>query len=73
LSCDTGRTGIAHHGSIERPAPEDAMNIMLWYLPFAMFTETCDLVIAECKAPVQAKPNAERTRRAALHPAPRQR
>ncbi len=49
------------------------MNIMLWYLPFAMFTETCDLVIAEYKAPAQGKPNAARTRRPALHPAPRQR
>ena len=27
------------------------MNILLWYLPFAMFTETCDLMISECKAP----------------------
>ncbi len=52
---------------------EDAMNILLWYLPFAMFSETCDLVIAECKAPAQARPNAVRTRRPALHPAPRQR
>jgi hypothetical protein len=49
------------------------MNIMLWYLPFAMFSETCDLVIAECKAPAQAKPNAVRTERPVLHPAPRQR
>jgi hypothetical protein len=48
--------------------PEDAMNIMLWYLPFAMFTETCDLVIAECKASAEDKPNAVRTRRPALHP-----
>jgi hypothetical protein len=38
------------------------MNILLWYLPFAMFTETCDLVIAECKAPAQGKPNDVRTR-----------
>jgi hypothetical protein len=31
------------------------MNILLWYLPFAMFSETCDLMIAECKAPAQGK------------------
>jgi hypothetical protein len=49
------------------------MNILLWYLPFAMFSETCDLMIAECKAPAQGKPNAVRTRRPALHTAPRQR
>ena len=41
--------------AIERTALEDAMNIQYWYLPFAMFTETCDL--AECKAPAQSKPN----------------
>jgi hypothetical protein len=52
---------------------EDAMNILLWYPPFAMFSETCDLLIAECKAPPQGKPNAVRMRRPALHPAPRQR
>jgi hypothetical protein len=57
------RQRIAHHRSIERPVPEDAMNILLWYLPFAMFSETCDLVIAECKAPAQGEPNAVRTRR----------
>jgi hypothetical protein len=49
------------------------MNIMLWYLPFAMFSETCDLVIAECKAPAQGKPSAERAQRPVRHPAPRQR
>jgi hypothetical protein len=26
------------------------MNILLWYLPYAMFSETCDLVISECIA-----------------------
>jgi hypothetical protein len=26
------------------------MNILLWYLPYAMFAETCDLVISERKA-----------------------
>ncbi len=41
------------------------MKILLWYLPFAMFTETCDLLIAECKAPAQSKPNEVRTRRPA--------
>jgi hypothetical protein len=46
------------------------MNIMLWYLPFAMFSETCDLVIAECKAPAQGKPNAARTQRPVLRPRP---
>jgi hypothetical protein len=71
LSCDIGGTRIAQVDGA--PAPEDAMNIMLWYLPFAMFTETCDLVIAECKAPTPGKPNAERTRRPALHATPRQR
>jgi hypothetical protein len=45
------------------------MNIMLWYLPFAMFSETCDLLIAECKAPAQDRPNTVRTHRPALHPA----
>jgi hypothetical protein len=45
------------------------MNIMLWYLPFAMFSETCDLLIAECKAPAQDQPNTVRTHRPALHPA----
>jgi hypothetical protein len=41
------------------------MNILLWYLPFAMFTETCDLLIAECKPPAQGKPNEVRARRPA--------
>ena len=49
------------------------MNILLWYLPYAMFTETCDLVISECKAPPQGKPSEVRTRRPAAHVAPRQR
>jgi hypothetical protein len=49
------------------------MNILLWYLPFAMFTETCDLVIAECKAPPQSEPDETRTRRPAAQVAPRQR
>jgi hypothetical protein len=49
------------------------MNILLWYLPFAMFTETCDLVISECKAPTQGKPGAARVRRPAAQIAPRQR
>jgi hypothetical protein len=53
--------------------PEDAMNILLWYLPFAMFTETCDLMINECKAPPHDKPNEVRTRRPAAQVAPRQR
>jgi hypothetical protein len=33
------------------------MNILLWYLPFAMFSETCDLLVSECKVPPQTKPN----------------
>ena len=37
------------------------MNILLWYLPFAMFSETCDLVVSEYKAPPQGKPNEVRT------------
>ncbi len=49
------------------------MNILLWYLPFAMFDETCDLMIAECKAPAQAKPDEVRTQRPALNPTPPQR
>jgi hypothetical protein len=49
------------------------MNILLWYLPFAMFTETCDLVIVECKAPTQGKQAEVRTRRPAAQIAPRQR
>jgi hypothetical protein len=52
---------------------EDAMNILLWYLPFAMFSETCDLVITECKAPPQDKPNEVRTVQPVAHVAPRQR
>jgi hypothetical protein len=48
------------------------MNILLWYLPFAMFTETCDLVIAECKAPPQGEPDAASTQRPAADVAPRQ-
>jgi hypothetical protein len=58
---------------VERTGMEDAMNILLWYLPYAMFTETCDLVISECKAPPQGKPSEVRTRRPAAHVAPRQR
>jgi hypothetical protein len=53
--------------------PEDAMNILLWYLPFAMFTETCDLMISECKAPPHDKPNEVRTHRPLAQVAPRQR
>ena len=49
------------------------MNILLWYLPFAMFSETCDLMISECKAPSHDKPNEVRTRRPAAQVAPRQR
>ena len=49
------------------------MNILLWYLPFAMFGETCDLMIAECNAPAQAKPDEVRTQRPALNPTPPQR
>jgi hypothetical protein len=51
------------------------MNILLWYLPFAMFTETCDLMISECKAQTQAKPGAgaARTRRPVAPVAARQR
>jgi hypothetical protein len=52
---------------------EDAMNILLWYLPFAMFSETCDLLISECKAPPQGKPSEVRTRRPVAQVAPRQR
>ncbi len=48
------------------------MNILLWYLPFAMFTETCDLVIAECKAPPQDETNETHTQSPAAHLAPRQ-
>jgi hypothetical protein len=33
------------------------MNILLWYLPFAMFSETCDLLVSDRKVPPQAKPN----------------
>ena len=44
------------------------MNIQYWYLPFAMFTETCDL--AECKAPAQGKPNDSVTAGAVV-PAPK--
>jgi hypothetical protein len=74
---------VRHRPHADRAAPasqidrahrtEDAMNIMLWYLPFAMFSETCDLLIAECKAPAQGKQNEVRTRRPVLHPATRQR
>jgi hypothetical protein len=49
------------------------MNILLWYLPFAMFTETCDIVIAECKAPPQGEPDATGTRLPPAPVAPRQR
>jgi hypothetical protein len=49
------------------------MNILLWYLPFAMFSETCDLLIAECKTPSQGKPNGVRTRQPASNTASRQR
>jgi hypothetical protein len=49
------------------------MNILLWYLPFAMFTETCDLLASECKAPPPGKPNEVRTRRPEAPVAPRQR
>jgi hypothetical protein len=49
------------------------MNILLWYLPFAMFSETCDLLISECKVPPQEKPNAARARRPVAHLASRQR
>jgi hypothetical protein len=49
------------------------MNILLWYLPFAMFSETCDLMISECKAPAQAKPDAVRPRRPVASVAARQR
>jgi hypothetical protein len=66
IAAPASQTGRTHR-------TEDAMNILLWYLPFAMFSETCDLVIAECKAPAQGKPNAVRTRRPALQAAPRQR
>jgi hypothetical protein len=59
--------------AVERPAQEDAMNILLWYLPFAMFTETCDLMISECKAPPHDKPDEVRTRRPPAQVAPRQR
>jgi hypothetical protein len=52
---------------------EDAMNILLWYLPFAMFSETCDLLISECKAPPPGKPSEVRTRRPVAQVAPRQR
>jgi hypothetical protein len=62
-----------HCRQFARTAPEDAMNILLWYLPFAMFTETCDLVIAEYKAPPQVEPNEMRSRRPAAQVAPRQR
>jgi hypothetical protein len=47
------------------------MNILLWYLPFAMFTETCDLLISECKAAPQDEPGEERTRQPVAHVAPR--
>jgi hypothetical protein len=40
----------SHADDAVLPYIEDTMNILLWYLPFAMFTETCDLVISECKA-----------------------
>jgi hypothetical protein len=60
------QVGRGHH-------TEDAMNILLWYLPFAMFGETCDLLIAECNAPAQAKPDEVRTQRPALNPTPPQR
>jgi hypothetical protein len=49
------------------------MNILLWYLPFAMFSETCDLLISECKAPPPGKPSEVRTRRPVAQVAPRQR
>jgi hypothetical protein len=59
--------------AVERTAWRSAMNILLWYLPFAMFSETCDLLISECKAPPHAKPTEVRTRRPVALVAPRQR
>jgi hypothetical protein len=30
-----------------RPSEEAIMNILLWYLPYAMFSGACDVVLAE--------------------------
>jgi hypothetical protein len=49
------------------------MNILLWYLPFAMFTETCDLLISECEVPPQDQPDEARTGWPPAEVAPRQR
>jgi hypothetical protein len=76
-SCDTGRMRTApssmYRRRFERTGMEDTMNILLWYLPYAMFTETCDLVISECKVQPDSKQTDARTRRPAAQVAPRQR
>ena len=45
------------------------MNIPLRYLPFAMFSETCDLLMSECKTPPHGNRTEVRTRWLWLHPA----
>jgi hypothetical protein len=45
---------------------------MLWYLPFAMFSETCDLLMSGCKALPHGNPTEVRTRRPVALAAPRQ-
>jgi hypothetical protein len=32
---------------ISTPSEEAIMNILLWYLPYAMFSGACDVVLAE--------------------------
>jgi len=40
------------------------MNILLWYLPFAMFSGACDVVIGESDPQKESKPSAEAAERA---------
>jgi hypothetical protein len=56
--------------AVERTASRTAMNILLWYLPFAMFSETCDLLMSECKTPPHGNRTEVRTRRPVALAAP---
>lgn len=52
------------------PAPRDeeaVMNILFWYLPFAMFTGVCDVLISESDAQTESHRPAE-----GAEPPPRQ-
>jgi hypothetical protein len=39
------------------------MNILLWYLPYAMFSGACDVVLSESETRTQSERPAESARR----------